>query len=68
MSDRHNEDEVRGSGKQMKGKIKEAAGVLTDNKCWQAEGKLEKTKGKALEKIGNLKRDLQADKHRDEDL
>ncbi len=68
MSHGHDEDVARGTGKQVKGKIKEAAGVLTDNKRWQAEGKLEKTEGKAQEKIGNLKRDLHADRHRDDDL
>jgi uncharacterized protein YjbJ (UPF0337 family) len=53
MSHRHDEDEAKGAGKQVKAKIKEAAGVLTDNKRWQAEGKLEKTEGKTQEKIGN---------------
>jgi len=67
MSHRPNEDEAIGTEKQVKGKIKEAAGVLTDNKRWQAEGKFEKTEGKAQEKIGNLKRDLHADRHRHDD-
>jgi uncharacterized protein YjbJ (UPF0337 family) len=48
MSHRHNEDEVRGSGKQVKGKIKEAAGVLTDNKRWQAKGKLREKRKRKL--------------------
>ncbi len=70
MSHRHDEDEARGTGKQVKGKIKEAAGVLTDNKRWQAEGRIEKTEGKAQEKIGGLKRSLRDDthRHRDDDL
>ncbi|NLB75169.1 MAG: CsbD family protein [Crenarchaeota archaeon] len=54
----------------MKGKIKEAAGVLTDNRRLQAEGRLEKTEGRAQEKIGELKRDLQesSNRHTDEDI
>jgi uncharacterized protein YjbJ (UPF0337 family) len=67
MSHRHDEDEAKGTGKQVKGKIKEAAGVLTDNKRWQAEGKMEKTEGKVQEKIGNLKRDLHDERHRHDD-
>lgn len=68
----YDDEEAEGAGKQVKGKIKEAAGVLTDNDRLQAEGKLEKTEGKAQEKIGGMKRDLHEDTHRhhhhDEDL
>jgi uncharacterized protein YjbJ (UPF0337 family) len=63
MGHDHYEDEAKGAGKQVKGKIKEAAGVLTDNERLEAEGKLEKTEGRAQEKIGGMKRDLKEDTH-----
>ena len=36
---------------EMKGRVKEAAGDLTDDKKLQREGKLDKTVGKVKEKI-----------------
>lgn len=54
-------DEQEGAGKQIKGKLREAAGVLTDDKSMQAKGKLEKTEGKAQEKIGRVKRRIRED-------
>jgi uncharacterized protein YjbJ (UPF0337 family) len=51
-------EEEKGASKQVKGKIKEAAGVLTDNKEGQAKGKIEKTEGKTQEKTGHIKRKL----------
>jgi uncharacterized protein YjbJ (UPF0337 family) len=47
--------------------MKEAAGILTDNKKWQAEGKVEKTEDKAQEKVGEAKRKLTEDTY-DEDI
>jgi uncharacterized protein YjbJ (UPF0337 family) len=71
MGHDYDEDESKGAGKQVKGKIKEAAGVLTGDEHLEAEGKLEKTEGKAQEKIGGMKRDLHEDthshRHHDED-
>jgi uncharacterized protein YjbJ (UPF0337 family) len=48
-------EEEKGATKQVKGELREAAGVLTDNREMQAKGKLEKTEGKAQEKIGHMK-------------
>ena len=48
-------EEEKGAAKQVKGELREAAGVLTDNRKMQAKGKLEKTEGKAQEKIGHMK-------------
>ncbi len=53
-----NTEEEKGKGKQVKGKLREAAGVLTDNKEMQAKGKIEKIEGKTREKIGKLKKEL----------
>ncbi len=61
-------DEDKGAGKEVTGKIKEAAGVLTDNRRLEAKGKLEKTEGKSQQKIGHLKRRLREDDVEDEEL
>jgi uncharacterized protein YjbJ (UPF0337 family) len=54
-------EEEKGKTKQVKGKIHEAAGVLTDNKEQQNKGRLEKTEGKAQEEVGKLKRKIKED-------
>ena len=54
-------EEEKGTAKQVKGKIREAAGVLTGNRKMEAKGKLEKTEGKAQEKVGKLKRKINED-------
>lgn len=61
-------DEQEGAGKQIKGKLREAAGVITDDEKMQAKGKLEKTEGKAQEKIGRMKRKIRENDVEDEDL
>jgi uncharacterized protein YjbJ (UPF0337 family) len=49
------QDEVKGKGKQIEGKVREEAGKLTDNKRDQVKGRVEQTQGKAREAIGKLK-------------
>ncbi len=49
-------DKVEGMYHQVKGKIKEAAGDLTDNPKLEAEGAVEKIAGKAQEKMGQVKK------------
>jgi uncharacterized protein YjbJ (UPF0337 family) len=43
---------------EVKGKIKEVAGKLSDNLKLQAEGTVEKISGKVQEKIGQVKKVL----------
>ncbi|MBN1193830.1 MAG: CsbD family protein [Methanomicrobiaceae archaeon] len=50
------EDEIKGKGKQIEGKIREEVGKLTDNKTEQVKGKIEQVEGKVQEEIGKLKR------------
>ena len=50
------EDEVKGKGKQIKGRIREEVGKLTDNKTEQIKGKIEQVEGKVQEEIGKIKR------------
>lgn len=49
-------DQAEGTFHQMKGKIKEVAGKLSDNAELEAEGTGEKIAGKVQEKIGQIKK------------
>lgn len=48
-------EHVKGAGDKASGATKEAAGKLTDNKKLEAEGKLEKAKGKGRDLLGDVK-------------
>ena len=48
-------DKAEGTFHEVKGKIKEVAGKLSDNPKLQAEGTIEKISGKVQEKIGQVK-------------
>jgi uncharacterized protein YjbJ (UPF0337 family) len=50
----HNDEkeQVKGVGQQIKGKVKEEAGDLTDNRSLEIEGKLEKGIGRVREDVG----------------
>ncbi len=52
------DEEAEGKGKQIKGKVREAAGALTGDERAKAKGRIEQTEGKAKEKIGEVKRKL----------
>ena len=49
-------DKVQGNVNQATGTAKEKVGQATDNPDLQDEGTLEKLKGKAQEKIGDIKK------------
>jgi uncharacterized protein YjbJ (UPF0337 family) len=51
-------DKAEGTFHELKGKIKEAAGKLSDNPKLQTEGAVEKLAGKTQEKIGQVKKVL----------
>ena len=48
-------DRVEGSGKNIKGKIKEGFGKLTGDSKTQAEGKMDQTEGKVQNTVGGVK-------------
>jgi uncharacterized protein YjbJ (UPF0337 family) len=57
---RHDEKEqIRGVGQQIKGKVKEEVGDLTDNKSLEIEGKMEKNVGKIRQDVN---RDLERER------
>ncbi|NOT10394.1 MAG: CsbD family protein [Methylococcaceae bacterium] len=53
-----NKDQVTGHIEETKGKIKEAAGVILDDKELELEGNIEKNVGKFKAGFGDLKEDI----------
>ncbi len=51
-------DKAEGTFHEVKGKVKETAGKLTENKELQDEGTIEKVAGKIQAKIGQFKKVL----------
>lgn len=51
-------DKVKGTFHEAKGKVKEMAGKITDNRKLEAKGKAEKIAGKVQEKVGQVKKVL----------
>ena len=52
------EDSAEGKAKDLKGKIKDAAGSLTGDNSLEAEGKLDQLKGKAQDTLGKVERKI----------
>lgn len=48
-------DQVKGTGKEIKGGIKETIGKATGNRDTELEGKVEKNVGTAQRKVGEAK-------------
>ena len=51
-----NRDEIKGKVENVKGRAKEAAGVLTGNRRLESEGKDERNAGAAREGAGRVRR------------
>ena len=51
-------DQVEGTFHELKGRVKEVAGKLSDNPKLEAEGTGEKIAGKVQEKVGQVKKVL----------
>ena len=49
-------DQAEGKFHTVKGKLKEMAGIITDNPKLEVKGKAEKITGKVQEKIGQIKK------------
>jgi uncharacterized protein YjbJ (UPF0337 family) len=43
---------MAGKGEEMKGRVKEAAGAMTNNNKLRREGKMDQTAGKAKQAVG----------------
>jgi uncharacterized protein YjbJ (UPF0337 family) len=57
---------AKGTGREIKGRIKEAAGALTGNKRLKAEGKLQGAAGRAQKKLGKAEKELEEDLERED--
>ncbi|HEY4548522.1 MAG TPA: CsbD family protein [Pedomonas sp.] len=55
MADRIDKDRVEGSGKNLKGKLKEGLGDLTGDQKMKREGQAEQVAGKAQNSWGSAK-------------
>jgi uncharacterized protein YjbJ (UPF0337 family) len=53
---------VSGKSDKVKGKLKQAAGDLTDNEKLRREGKIDELAGKAKETVGKVKDKVTPDK------
>jgi len=52
-------DRMQGGAREMKGKLKEAAGVVTGNRRLQSQGRGEKIAGKVQKKVGQVEKVLE---------
>ena len=57
-----NKDQVEGRTGEFKGKVKEATGVITDDKKMEVEGNVQKNVGKAQKNYGDVKKDIEQGK------
>ena len=51
-----NEDEIKGKGKKIKGRIKDKAGEIIDNPELESEGEVEHIEGVVQESFGRTRR------------
>ena len=51
-----NKDELKGKGKQIKGRIKNKVGEMTGNRRLEAEGEAERIEGLVQEGVGRARR------------
>jgi uncharacterized protein YjbJ (UPF0337 family) len=50
------DNKILGKSKELKGRVKDAVGGLTNDSSLQAEGKLDKVKGRIQDKAGDVQR------------
>jgi uncharacterized protein YjbJ (UPF0337 family) len=52
------EEEAKGTGQSIKGKIKEGAGALTGREDWEAEGEVDQAEGETRKGLGRAGRKI----------
>ena len=55
------ENQIKGAGKEFKGKVRNSLGDLTDDRSEQIKGKAEELRGKVQRKIGERQSDVDRD-------
>jgi uncharacterized protein YjbJ (UPF0337 family) len=58
---------IEGKAEQLKGKIKEATGALTDDESQRLKGRTQQLGGKLQEGVGKLKDELRAEKEKSDE-
>jgi uncharacterized protein YjbJ (UPF0337 family) len=58
---------AKGAGREIKGKVKEAAGRITGNTRLRAKGQLQSAAGRVQRKMGEAQRDLDKELEKDID-
>lgn len=53
-----NKDQIKGNAENLKGRAKEAVGVVTGNRVTMVEGASDRAKGTLRKKMGDVKQDL----------
>jgi uncharacterized protein YjbJ (UPF0337 family) len=61
LNERGLENQVKGTGKEMKGKLRGDLGDATDNESEQIKGRSEELKGKVQKNFGKTERKLDPD-------
>jgi uncharacterized protein YjbJ (UPF0337 family) len=61
LNDRGVEDQIKGTAKEMKGKIRGDLGDATDNSSEHLKGRAEELKGKVQKNLGKGERDADPD-------
>ncbi len=61
LNERGFENQVKGTGKEMKGQIRGDLGDATDNSSEHIKGRAEEAKGKIQKNVGKTERDLDPD-------
>jgi uncharacterized protein YjbJ (UPF0337 family) len=59
------DNNLRGKGNELKGRVKDAVGGLTNDSSLQAEGKMDKLKGKVQDKVGDVQRSVGRNQEKD---
>jgi uncharacterized protein YjbJ (UPF0337 family) len=62
-----NDDQKKGTIDNIKGRVKEAAGVISGDKETEAEGAAERFKGAVQKKVGDIKHDVARKIEKDDD-
>ena len=52
------ENQLKGTGNDLKGRVKDAVGGLTGDGSLQAEGKLDRAKGKVQDTVGKVQQKI----------
>jgi uncharacterized protein YjbJ (UPF0337 family) len=52
------DDKLKGAGKEMEGKVRNAVGDITDDRSEQLKGKAKELEGKAQRKLGEMEEDI----------